>query len=403
MTSSPGHTPATEPWAADPADQWAAAATAAQDTAPVPGSVEGAVEAAAASSSQTRPFGKPGRPFDRRSPFFIGMTATAGVAVTYALILLLGAARDVLVLIGLALFLAIGLDPAASWLTRHGLPRWAAVIVIIVVTLGLVGGFLALAIPMVVQQGTQFAGALPGYLREATQSNSFIGQLNDRFDLETNFTRLTSGGSGVSMVGGLLGAGKVVLSAAGSTLIALILTIYFLADMPRIKATVYRCVPHSRRPRVILISDDILAKVGLFVLGNLLTSLIAGIATFIWLQVLQVPYALFLALFVALMDLVPVVGSTIAGVVVSLMALTVSLPIALATLAFVLVYRAIEDYLLVPRIMGKAVEVPGVVTLIAVTLGATLMGMVGALIAIPVAAALRLLLREVAFPRLDRS
>ncbi|MBO3751211.1 AI-2E family transporter [Streptosporangiaceae bacterium NEAU-GS5] len=394
MSASPGGTPATKPSAATGPDHGAA---------PAEGSVERAVETAAATSSQDRPFGRPGQPFNRRSPFFIGMMAAAGVAVTYGLILLLSAASDVLVLIGLALFLAIGLDPAVSRLTRRGLPRWAAVLIMIVLLLALVGGFLALAIPAVMEQGTQFANAFPGYLRGATRSHSLIGQLSGRFDLEANFARLTSGKSEFSMVGGLLGAGKVVLSAAGSTLIVLVLTIYFLAGMPRIKATVYRCVPNSRRPRVILISDDILTKVGHFVLGNLLISLIAGAATFVWLEVVQVPYALLLALFVAIMDLVPVVGSVIGGVVISLVALTVSLPIALGTVAFALVYRAVEDYLLVPRIMGKAVEVPGVVTLIAVTVGATLLGMIGALIAIPVAAALRLLLHEVAFPRLDRS
>ena len=195
----------------------------------------------------------------------------------------------------------------------------------------------------------------------------------------------------------------MVLGAATSTLIVVALTVYFLADMPRIKTTVYRCVPKSRRPRVTLIGDDILSKVGLFVLGNLLTSGVAGVATFIWLEIFRVPYALLLGLFVALMDLIPVVGSTLAGVAVVLVSLTVGLPIGLASLGFVLVYRIFEDYVLVPRIMGKAVEVPGVITLIAVTIGATLLGIIGALIAIPVAAALRLILREVAFPRLDRS
>jgi predicted PurR-regulated permease PerM len=331
------------------------------------------------------------------------MTAAAGVAVTYGLILLLTASRDVLILIGLAMFLAIGLDPAATWLTRHGLPRWVGVLIIIVLTLGLIGGFLALAIPVLVSQGAQFAGDLPGYLQQATSHNSVIGQLNERFNLEESLKQLSTGERGISLVGGLLGAGKVVLGAAASTLIVLALTVYFLADMPRLKASVYRCVPQSRRARVTLIGDDILSKVGMFVLGNLLTSLVAGVATFIWLEIFQVPYALLLALFVALMDLVPVVGSSVAGIAIVLVALTVSLPIGLATVGFVLVYRIFEDYVLVPRIMGKAVEVPSVITLIAVTIGATLLGIIGALIAIPVAAALRLVLREVAFPRLDRS
>ena len=110
-----------------------------------------------------------------------------------------------------------------------------------------------------------------------------------------------------------------------------------------------------------------------------------------------------LALFIALMDMIPVIGSTIGGVVVSLIALTVSLPVAIATAAFYIAYRQAEDYFLVPRIMGRAVEVPAVVTVLATLIGGALLGIIGALIAIPVAAAIRLLLNEIALPRLDRS
>ena len=108
-------------------------------------------------------------------------------------------------------------------------------------------------------------------------------------------------------------------------------------------------------------------------------------------------------MFVAFLDLIPVIGSTIGGIVVSLVALTVSLPVALATLAFYIGYRLAEDYLIVPRIMGRTVELPAIVSLVAVLIGGVLLGIVGALIAIPVAAAVRLLLQEIAFHRLDRS
>jgi predicted PurR-regulated permease PerM len=116
-----------------------------------------------------------------------------------------------------------------------------------------------------------------------------------------------------------------------------------------------------------------------------------------------IPYPALLGLLVALLDLVPVVGSTIGGVIVTLVALTVSVPIALATLGFYVVYRLAEDYLLVPRIIGRTVQVPAVVTLVAVLLGATLLGLIGALVAIPAAAAIRLLLQEVTFRRMDRA
>jgi predicted PurR-regulated permease PerM len=114
-----------------------------------------------------------------------------------------------------------------------------------------------------------------------------------------------------------------------------------------------------------------------------------------------IPYPVLLGLLVAILDLVPVVGSTIGGVVVSLVALTVSLPVAIATLCFYVGYRLAEDYLIVPRIMGHTVQVPAVVSLVSGLIGGVLLGILGALIAIPAAAAIRLLLDEVAFRRLD--
>jgi predicted PurR-regulated permease PerM len=165
----------------------------------------------------------------------------------------------------------------------------------------------------------------------------------------------------------------------------------------------YRLAPASRRARVILIGDEIFVKVGGYMLGNFLTSLIAGVGTWAWLEIFGIPYALLLGLLVALLDLIPVIGSTIGGAIVSLVALTVSLPVALATLAFYIGYRLAEDYLIVPRIMGRTVQVPAVVTVVAVLLGGALMGLIGALVAIPAAAALRLLLNEVTYRRLDAS
>ena len=205
------------------------------------------------------------------------------------------------------------------------------------------------------------------------------------------------------MIGGVLGAGKLVLSTASAIVAIMVLSIYFLAGLPRIKVFAYKLVPHSRRPRAILIGDEILAKVGGYVLGNFITSLIAGLGTYLWLLAFGVPYPLLLGMFVAILDLIPVIGSTVGGAVVSLVALTVSLPIAVATLAFYIAYRLAEDYLIVPRIMGRTVQVPAIVSLIAVLIGGVLLGIIGALVAIPVAAAIRLLLHEIAIRRLDKS
>jgi predicted PurR-regulated permease PerM len=308
----------------------------------------------------------------------------------------------VLVLVGLALFLAAGLDPAVTWLTRHGLRRWQAVLVTLAVLVGVAAGFLAAAIPPLAAQTTALVNELPNYLHTLQDHNSQIGKLDAQYHIQDRIRNLlqTKGGS---LIGGVLGAGEVVLSTFSAILVVAVLAIYFLADMPRIKLLAYRLAPHSRRARVILIGDEVFAKVGGFVLGNFVTSIIAGVGTYIWLVIFGVPYPILLGLMVAFLDLIPVIGSTIGGAIVTLVALTVSLPVAIATLGFYIAYRLAEDYFVVPRVMGKTVQVPGAVSVIAVLIGGALMGIIGALVAIPAAAALRLVLQEVVFRKLDDS
>jgi predicted PurR-regulated permease PerM len=374
------------------------------DAEPEPGKerMREAAQVAAAQAEETGGLGRLGRPMDRRSPFFIGMAGAAGVAVTIGLVELIIKARSVLVLIGLALFIAIGLDPVVNWLTRRRVPRWAAVIIVLLGVLGVIGGFLAAAIPPLAAQTTKLIAELPHYAHTLQSHNSQLGRLNMKYHVEQRLSHLLAT-RGSSLVGGVLGAGALVLGALASTLAVIVLVIYFLAGMPQIKLFAYRLAPHSRRARAILIGDEIFTKVGGFVLGNVVTSVIAGVGTYLWMLALGIPYPILLSLFVAIMDLIPVIGSTIGGAVVTLVALTVSLPIAIATLAFYIAYRLAEDYLLVPRIMGSTVKVPAVVSLVAVLVGGALMGIIGALVAIPAAAALRLLLDEVTFRRLDRS
>jgi predicted PurR-regulated permease PerM len=361
-----------------------------------------AVDEAAAIAEETGGLGHPGRPLNKRSPFFVGMSAAAGVAVTYGLVELLIRARSVLILIGLALFIAAGLDPAVSWLTRHRLPRWAAVVAVLLAVAGVVGAFVAAAIPPLTTQITALVHELPSYTHTLQDHNSELGRLNAKYGIEKRLSTALSS-KGTALLGGVLGAGELVLSTATSLLAVIVLVIYFLAAMPHIRLFGYRLAPQSRRARVILLSDEVFTKVGGYVLGNFLTSVIAGVGTYVWLMIFSVPYPVLLGLLVALLDLIPVIGSTVGGAIVTLVALTVSLPVAIATLGFYVVYRLAEDYLIVPRIMGRTVEVPAVVTVVAVLLGGTLMGLIGALVAIPVAAALRLLLHEVAFHRLDSS
>ncbi len=364
--------------------------------------IEEAVAEAAEIAQETGGLGELGRPVNRRSPFFIGMAAAAGVAVTYGLVELTIRARSVLVLIGLALFIAAGLDPAVTWLERHRFPRRAAVLTILLAAFALLGGFVAAAIPPLVAQAGALANHLPQYAHSLKDHNSELGKLNAKYHIQQRVSGLLSS-KGSALIGGVLGAGELVLSAATSMLLIAVMVVYFLFSMPRIRLFAYRLAPHSRRTRVILIGDEIFTKVGGYVLGNFLTSAIAGIGTYVWLVIFGVPYPVLLALMVALFDLIPVIGAYIGGAVVSLVALTVSLPVAVATLGFYVGYKLAEDYLIVPKVMGRTVQVPAVVSLVAVLLGGALMGIVGALVAIPAAAAIRLFLQEVVFRRLDTS
>jgi predicted PurR-regulated permease PerM len=364
------------------------------------GPIADAEDVAAQLSTPEQPVGPPGRRFNWHSPFFVGLTASAGVAVTYVAVRGLAAASSMLLLIGVAFFLSLGLKPAVSWLVGKKVPRWAAVATVLFAVIAVVGGSLAAAIPPLVQQAREFTDQAPHYIQHIGDHSSWIGRLNDRFHLQQRITE-TVNGSGRAVVGQAVEAGKALFGAVADVVIVAVLTVYFLADFPRIRATLFRFVPHSRRPRAILLGDQVFAKVGAYVLGNIVISAIAGVATFGWLVIFDVPYPLLLGIFVALLDLIPF-GSSVAGVVVAAVALTVSVPVAIGTLLFYTFFRFAEDYLLVPKIIGRAVNVPAVATLLAVLVGGALLGIVGALVAIPIAAAIQLAVRELLFPTLDK-
>jgi hypothetical protein len=199
------------------------------------------------------------------------LVASAGVAVTYGAVRVLGSMSWVLVLIGVAFFFALGLEPAASWLVNRKLPRWLAVTLVVVVTFTLVAGSVAAAIPLLAEQARQFVEQAPHYLQQAKDHSSVIGRLNDRFHLQQRITD-TLNGSGGPAFAGLVKAGSAVFGALAHLGVVAVLTVYFLADMRRIRTTLYRLVPRSRRPRAILLGDEVLAKVGAYFLGNVATS-----------------------------------------------------------------------------------------------------------------------------------
>jgi predicted PurR-regulated permease PerM len=345
-------------------------------------------------------FGQAGRKFDRRAPFFVGFVGALGLACALGLAYLVIAVRQILVLIGLASFIALGLDPAVRWLHRRGLPRSPAVALVLFAAVGIFGLFLAFAVPLAITQASHLASKMPGYLNTLKNHHTTFGKLNYKYHIVSRLQKLLQGNASFNAV---LSGGKIVVDLVGSVILVVILSVYILADLPRVKRAIYQLAPRSRRARMVLLTDEICDRVGGYVLGDLFTSFIAGAGTLVWSLCFGIPYAVFLGLLVTLLDLIPMVGSTIGGVIVSIVALTVSLPLAITTAIFYLAYRFIEDYLLTPKVMAHTVAVPGLMTVIATVIGGTLLGIIGALVAIPVAAALKLLLEQVAVPSLEKN
>jgi predicted PurR-regulated permease PerM len=337
-----------------------------------------------------------GRPFNHRSPFFIGLLGTLGVAVSYYLVRGIADISSILIIIGLALFIAIGLDPILVFLVRRGIGRGLAVCIVTLGFVLVIAAFVLAAVGPLSHEIQTIVKNYPRYKQNIAQGKGWAGKLAVKLHL----TSYLKGKQKLKIpYGGILGAGKVLLSVGIATISVIALTIYFLIALPGVKRLWLSLLPKSRRVRAGLLTDEVFSRVGGFMLGNLLTSVISGVGTYIWLLIFGVPYALLLSLVVALFDLIPMVGSTIAGIIVSLVALTKGVPVAIATIGFYIVYRYLEDYLVNPRVMKHTVKVTPGLTIIATLIGGTLLGLIGALVAIPVAATIHLLLEEVAVPR----
>jgi len=356
----------------------------------------------AAQVSAEQPFGVLGKPLDRRSSVRLGFGVTVGALLAIALGRAVMIVERELLLLLVAAFLAIGLEPVVGWLVGRGLRRGWAVAVILLVSLGLIGAFIAVAVPPIVQEGTRLIQQAPDYFQQLQAKNSALGRIDARFHIVDKLRTQASTGLNINAVGGLLSVGVAAISFGFEAFLVIVLMIYFLIELPRIKPVFYRLAPRSRRARVGLLGDEILARVGGYVLGNVFTSLVAVVAFYIELRILDVPDALVLSVLVGVLDLIPLVGSTLAGVVVVLVAwAAVGLTAALITVGFLLFYRVFEDYLLGPWVLRRTVDVKPLVTIVAIILGGALLGIIGALIAVPIAAAIQLLLLEVVYPRGD--
>ncbi|QHA09326.1 AI-2E family transporter [Streptomyces broussonetiae] len=334
-----------------------------------------------------------------RIGFWLGLGATVAWLAAQTVLQI----SQLLTLMLLALFVAIGLEPVVAWLTRHRLRRGVAVAAVVFGLLVFLAGFVALIVPPVTQEVDALVKAVPSWLQQLHDHNSTLGKLEDHYHIVATVKQKLTSGSATSVLGGVLGAGRIVLSAVTSLVVVVVVTLYLMVGFPVIKQFCFRFIAASRREGVRTITDEILIRTGRFLLGNVATSAIAGLATWAWCWGLGVPYPAALGIFVAFMDLIPIVGSTIGGVVVSLVALVVSLPVAGATAGFYVAFRLAEDYLIMPRAMKYAVDVHPIVTVVGVLVGGALLGIIGALVAIPVAVAIGIVLEEYVFARADAS
>jgi predicted PurR-regulated permease PerM len=352
------------------------------------------------------PFGRAGRPLNRQSPFYVGFVGAIGVLAAYGLWQAVSSLGTVLTLLTVAFFLTLSLNPVVELLVRRGLRRGGAVAAVFAMVVGVFVLLGFVVVPPVAQQATELAQSAPGYVndvlssprvRDIDQHYHVVEKIQEEID-----KRLTDGDFMSQVAGGVLGAGRVVAEGVFSTLTVLVLTLYFLSSLPTLKQAAYAVAPASRRPRVISLSEEIMRRVGSYAIGQVVVAAVNAFCAWIMMSIVGIPYAAVLAVAVGFLGLVPMVGATLGAVLVAVVALFDDPKKAVIALVYFVIYQQTENYLVAPRIMQRTVSVPGAVTIVAALIGGTLLGMLGALLAIPAAAGLLLLYDEVLVPRQRR-
>ncbi|SFR75654.1 Predicted PurR-regulated permease PerM [Agromyces sp. CF514] len=347
-----------------------------------------------------------------QNAFRIGLVGTLGVGVGILILSAIASLSTVLTYVGAALFLALGLEPAISWLERRGLPRWASILIVMTGVGLLVAALVLAVVPIVADQVGQLVEEIPA-IATRVQSTDWVEELSKQFpqvpivditrqvteaitDFFTNPEKLSELAGGVLQVAFALGAGIFAV------VIVFILTLYFSASLSAMKRTAYQLVPASRRARFADLTEQITQSVGRYVLGQAGLAACNGVLSFIFLSIIQAPFPAVLAFLAFVFSLVPLVGTLTASIVIVLVCLIPGLgsPLtALVAAIYYLVYMQVEAYVLSPRIMNRAVRVPGALVVIAALAGGTLLGLLGALVAIPVAASFLLIIKQVVIPR----
>jgi predicted PurR-regulated permease PerM len=374
---------------------------------------EGATETAGetpsvpgAGQGEGRRFGAAGRPLNRQSPFYVGFVGAFGVIIALGLWHLLGRLSTVLTLIVVAFFLTLALDPIVQFLTRRDIKRPAAVAIVfagVLVVFTLLG---LLVVPPVIQQGTELVQQAPGYVdsvlnspivREVDRDYQVVDKISEEFN-----KRLTDSGFLSQVFGGVLGAGRAVVAGVFQFFTVMILTLFFLANLPKVKGAAFGMVPASRRTRVTSLSEEIMRRTGSYAIGQVAVATINAVLSWVMMTIVGIPYAAVLAVLVGVLGLVPMVGATLGAALVCTVAVFDEPRKMVIALVYYVVYQQVENYVVVPHIMQRTVSVPGAVTVVAALAGAALLGLLGALLAIPIAAGLLLLYEEVLLPRQRR-
>jgi len=352
-------------------------------------------------------YGILGKPINQSHPFYFGFIATLGALTAIVLMRALASASQIFVLILIALFLATGLNPAVEALRKRKMSRSTAVTVIFSSVILFVIFFALVVVPPVISQGTNLIENAPQLLQDLMK-NETINQLNTQFGLidtiQEKLKTITSDGTLlISTFGGVIGVGKSVLSGFFTALTILVLTLYFITSLPQAVNLGLSLVPASRRDRVGVLTNAIIARVGAFVGSQILIAAMAAVFVVILATVLGMPSPFAIGMIVLVAALIPLIGHFLGGGIVTLIALTQS--VAIGAIAFVayIVYVQIENYVVTPRIMKRTLAVPGAVTIISALIGSSLLGLVGGLLAVPVAASIILILDEVVIPRANNS
>jgi predicted PurR-regulated permease PerM len=328
---------------------------------------------------------------------------TVAVLATFLLLALVWACRRILVWLAIAGFLAIAINPLVAMLQRYGLrSRPAAVTAAALIVIGALVLLGLLVLPPLIDQVDAFAKAVPGYVDDLTKGRGRLGFLErDYHIVERVRERIDKGASGAvfGVAGGVLSATTSLFSILAATVTITVMVIFLLLGGPGWIESFYGYLPEESQARWRALGDDLYRAVGGYVRGNLAISVIAGASTYVTLRILEVPYALALAVVVGIFDLVPLVGATVGAVIVGLVALTHSVGAAIAWVIFAIVYQQVENHFLQPVIYGRSVQLPSFAVLVAVLVGAQLAGVVGALGAIPIASGIHVIVLDVVHHR----